>query len=225
MMECINDVFGASHLEIPGIDTLLSDSGKLQVLDELLSKLKKEGHRVLCYSQMTKMIDILEEFMAYRNYKFIRLDGSSSLGDRRDMVHDFQTNPEIFVFLLSTRAGGLGINLTSADTVIFYDSDWNPTNDAQAMDRTHRIGQTKQVTVYRLITSHSVEQRVLKRAQQKHMIQSLVIAGGTFQANVLFQPQEVVSLLLQDDDEEPNEEAQSTFEVTTETNQPVNIMS
>ena len=103
----------------------------MAVLDKLLVKLKREGHRVLVYSQMTRMIDLLEEFMAYRRYRYIRLDGSSRISDRRDMVDDFQTKSDIFVFLLSTRAGGLGINLTAADTVIFYDSDWNPTVDQQ----------------------------------------------------------------------------------------------
>ena len=105
------------------------------VLDKLLAKLKMEGHRVLIYSQMTRMIDILEEFMGYRCYKYIRLDGSSRICDRRDMVEDFQTKSDIFVFLLSTRAGGLGINLTAADTVIFFDSDWNPTVDQQVRER------------------------------------------------------------------------------------------
>jgi DNA helicase INO80 len=99
---------------------------------------------------------------------------------------------DIFVFLLSTRAGGLGINLTSADTVIFYDSDWNPTNDAQAMDRCHRIGQTEDVTVYRLVTTGSIEERILKRAQEKSRIQNLVIAGGAFDRSALaIRPQEV----------------------------------
>lgn len=110
---------------------MITDSGKMAVLDKLLVKLKREGHRVLVYSQMTRMIDLLEEFMAYRRYRYIRLDGSSRISDRRDMVDDFQTKSDIFVFLLSTRAGGLGINLTAADTVIFYDSDWNPTVDQQ----------------------------------------------------------------------------------------------
>lgn len=110
---------------------MITDSDKMVVLDKLLAKLKKEGHRVLVYSQMTKMIDLLEEFMSYRHHKYIRLDGSSRISERRDMVDDFQTKTDIFVFLLSTRAGGLGINLTAADTVIFYDSDWNPTVDQQ----------------------------------------------------------------------------------------------
>ena len=153
---------------------LLTDCDKMQRLDKLLVKLKRGGHqgrRVLIYSQMTKMPDLLEEYMAYRRYGYIRLDGSSKIGDRRDMVADFQNRDDIFVFLLSTRAGGLGINLTAADTVIFYDSDWNPTVDQQAMDRAHRVGQTKQVTVYRMVTTNAVEERILQRAKQKSEIQ------------------------------------------------------
>lgn len=111
--------------------------------------------------------------MWYRQYRYIRLDGSSKLSERRDLVEDWQTKPEIFVFLLSTRAGGLGINLTAADTVIFYDSDWNPTMDQQAMDRAHRLGQTKTVTVYRLVTKNSIEERILKRAKQKHAVHQI----------------------------------------------------
>ncbi len=114
-------------------ERMITDSGKMVVLDKLLSQLKREGHRVLLYSQMTRMIDILEDFMSYRRHKYIRLDGSSKISDRRDMVEDFQTRTDIFVFILSTRAGGLGINLTAADTVIFYDSDWNPTVDQQVI--------------------------------------------------------------------------------------------
>lgn len=153
-------------------------SGKLAQLDRLLQQLKVEGHRVLLYFQMTRMIDLMEEYLTYRNFKYCRLDGSTKLEDRRDTVHDFQTRPEIFIFLLSTRAGGLGINLTSADTVIFYDSDWNPTIDSQAMDRAHRLGQTKQVTVYRMITRGTIEERIRKRAMQKEEVQKVVITGG-----------------------------------------------
>ena len=112
---------GWSNIVIPSKQTLVSDSGKLHVLDGLLDKLKSEGHRVLIYSQMTKMIDLLEEYMWHRKHTFMRLDGSSKISERRDMVADFQERSDIFVFLLSTRAGGLGINLTAADTVIFYD--------------------------------------------------------------------------------------------------------
>jgi chromatin-remodeling ATPase INO80 len=147
-------------------------------LDALLKELKANDHRVLLYFQMTRMIDLMEEYLTYRNYKYCRLDGSTKLEDRRDTVADFQSDPSIFVFLLSTRAGGLGINLTSADTVIFYDSDWNPTIDSQAMDRAHRLGQTRQVTVYRLITRGTIEERIRKRALQKEEVQRVVISGG-----------------------------------------------
>jgi len=176
----VHEAIGSNTADarVPNFGKLLSDSGKLSTLDTLLRRLRAGGHRVLIFSQMTKMIDILEDYMRFRKIKFFRLDGQTSLADRRDMVREFQTNPSYFVFLLSTRAGGLGINLTAADTVIFYDNDWNPTMDAQAMDRVHRIGQTKQVTVYRLVCKNTVEERILKRAQVKHTIQKTVYAGG-----------------------------------------------
>lgn len=167
-----------TNIAVPSMQRFVTDSGKLAKLDELLFKLKEGGHRVLLYFQMTRMIDLMEEYLTYRNYKYCRLDGSTKLEDRRDTVHDFQTRPEIFIFLLSTRAGGLGINLTSADTVIFYDSDWNPTIDSQAMDRAHRLGQTRQVTVYRMITRGTIEERIRKRALQKEEVQRVVIQGG-----------------------------------------------
>ncbi|KMP03125.1 ISWI chromatin-remodeling complex ATPase ISW2 [Coccidioides immitis RMSCC 2394] len=167
-----------TNITVPSMRRFVTDSGKLAKLDELLRELKNGGHRVLLYFQMTRMIDLMEEYLTYRNYKYCRLDGSTKLEDRRDTVSDFQQRPEIFVFLLSTRAGGLGINLTAADTVIFYDSDWNPTIDSQAMDRAHRLGQTKQVTVYRLITRGTIEERIRKRALQKEEVQRVVISGG-----------------------------------------------
>lgn len=167
-----------TNIDVPSMRRFVTDSGKLAKLDELLFKLKEGGHRVLLYFQMTRMIDMMEEYLTYRNYKYCRLDGSTKLEDRRDTVADFQTRPEIFIFLLSTRAGGLGINLTAADTVIFYDSDWNPTIDSQAMDRAHRLGQTRQVTVYRLITRGTIEERIRKRAMQKEEVQRVVIQGG-----------------------------------------------
>ncbi|XP_059480761.1 chromatin-remodeling ATPase INO80 [Neocloeon triangulifer] len=190
---------GWFNIQIPNKQSLISDAGKLTVLDELLQKLKANGHRVLVYSQMTKMIDLLEEFMYYRKHTYMRLDGSSKISERRDMVADFQNREDIFVFLLSTRAGGLGINLTAADTVIFYDSDWNPTVDQQAMDRAHRLGQTKQVTVYRLICKGTIEERILTRAREKSEIQRMVISGGGVKPDSL-KPTEVVSLLLDDDE-------------------------
>ncbi|KAF1346725.1 SNF2 family DNA-dependent ATPase domain-containing protein [Delphinella strobiligena] len=167
-----------TKIEVPSMRRFVTDSGKLAKLDQLLKQLKESGHRVLLYFQMTRMIDLMEEYLTYRNYKYCRLDGSTKLEDRRDTVAAFQSSPDIFVFLLSTRAGGLGINLTSADTVIFYDSDWNPTIDSQAMDRAHRLGQTRQVTVYRLITRGTIEERIRKRALQKEEVQRVVISGG-----------------------------------------------
>ncbi|XP_067614395.1 chromatin-remodeling ATPase INO80 [Eurosta solidaginis] len=191
--------YGWFSIVVPDKQTLVSDAGKLAVLDSLLTRLKAQGHRVLIYSQMTKMIDLLEEYMWHRKHRYMRLDGSSKISARRDMVADFQTREDIFVFLLSTRAGGLGINLTAADTVIFYDSDWNPTVDQQAMDRAHRLGQTKQVTVYRLICKGTIEERILQRAREKSEIQRMVISGGNFKPDTL-KPKEVVSLLLDDEE-------------------------
>jgi chromatin-remodeling ATPase INO80 len=168
-----------TNILVPSMRRFVTDSGKLARLDALLRDLKEGSHRVLLYFQMTRMIDLMEEYLTYRKYKYLRLDGSTKLEDRRDTVHDFQTRPEIFIFLLSTRAGGLGINLTSADTVIFYDSDWNPTIDSQAMDRAHRLGQTRQVTVYRMITKGTIEERIRSRARQKEEVQRVVISGGS----------------------------------------------
>lgn len=170
----------SASIRVPSMRKMIMESGKLRQLDHLLADLHRNGHRVLIYNQMTRMIDIMEEYLQYRHYTYLRLDGSCRIADRRDLVHDWQTRPDIFIFVLSTRAGGLGINLTAADTVIFYDSDWNPTVDQQAMDRAHRLGQTKQVTVYRMVTKASIEERILERAKEKDAIHKMVIAGGEF---------------------------------------------
>ncbi|KAL5210687.1 hypothetical protein ABZP36_006310 [Zizania latifolia] len=177
---------------------MLTDSGKLQTLDILLRRLRAENHRVLLFAQMTKMLDILEDYMNFRKFKYFRLDGSSAISERRDMVRDFQNRNDIFVFLLSTRAGGLGINLTAADTVVFYEIDWNPTQDQQAMDRTHRLGQTKEVTVYRLICKDTIEEKILQRARQKNAVQELVMKGKHVQDDHLMRQEDVVSLLIDD---------------------------
>lgn len=187
-----------SSIAIPPPQRLIVDSAKLARLDDLLRELKAGGHRVLLYFQMTKMMDLIEEYLIYRQYKYLRLDGSSAIGDRRDMVTSWQTNPDIFVFCLSTRAGGLGINLTAADTVIFYDHDWNPSNDAQAMDRAHRVGQTKQVTVYRLIARGTIEERIVKLARAKKDVQDIVV--GAKSVNDVAKPTEIASLFMDDED-------------------------
>lgn len=189
-----------SPMQVPQMDKLIVDSSKMARLDTLLRELKAGGHRVLIYFQMTKMIDLMEEYLIYRQYKYLRLDGASKISDRRDMVTDWQTRPELFVFLLSTRAGGLGINLTAADTVIFYDHDWNPSNDSQAMDRAHRLGQTKQVTVYRLITKGTIDERIVKLARNKKEVQDIVVGNKAYSETGMAKPQEIVSLLLDDDE-------------------------
>ncbi len=125
--------------------------GKLQTLDILLARLKPGHHRALIFTQMTKMLDILESFLNYHGHLYLRLDGTTKVEQRQILMERFNNDKRIFCFILSTRSGGLGVNLTGADTVIFYDSDWNPTMDAQAQDRCHRIGQTRDVHIYRCV--------------------------------------------------------------------------
>lgn len=128
------------QIQFPEVSSLISDSSKLRILNNLLTKLKMKKHRVLIFCQMTKMMDIIEDYLQFKKFTYFRLDGGSAINERRDMVQQFQSRDDVFVFLLSTRAGGLGVTLTAADDVIFYDNDWNPTMDAQAEDRAHRIG-------------------------------------------------------------------------------------
>lgn len=192
-----SDQLPRSNMVVPEAKRLIYDSAKLARLDSLLQELKAGDHRVLIYFQMTRMMDLMEEYLIYRQYKYLRLDGSSKLEDRRDMVIDWQTRPDIFVFLLSTRAGGLGINLTAADTVVFYDHDWNPSNDAQAMDRAHRLGQTRQVTVYRLITKGTIDERIIQLARVKKDVQDIVVGNKNF--TDVTKPSEIVQLLLNDE--------------------------
>ncbi|KAJ1724300.1 chromatin remodeling complex Adenosinetriphosphatase [Coemansia erecta] len=158
---------------------LVYNAGKMVVLDKLLKRLKEQGSRVLIFSQMSRVLDILEDYCQFREYKYCRLDGSTDHEDRVESIADFsRPDSDKFIFLLTTRAGGLGITLTAADTVCIFDSDWNPQADLQAMDRAHRIGQTKQVYVYRFITEDTVEEKVLERAMQKLRLDQLVIQQG-----------------------------------------------
>lgn len=206
----LNKWIDYSNIRMPSMNRFITESGKLAKLDELLVDLKQNDHRVLVYFQMTKMMDLMEEYLTYRQYSYIRLDGSSKLDDRRDLVHDWQNKPEIFIFLLSTRAGGLGINLTAADTVVFYDSDWNPTIDSQAMDRAHRLGQTKQVTVYRLLTRNTIEERMRDRAKQKEQVQQVVMEGkASKKEESQNKKKDVAYLLLGDDEKDMKSESES----------------
>jgi SWI/SNF-related matrix-associated actin-dependent regulator of chromatin subfamily A member 5 len=158
---------------------LVTASAKLKVLDKLLEKAKAEGNRVLIFSQMTRMLDILEDYCMYRNMKYCRIDGGISGETREEMIEDFmREDSDQFLFLLSTRAGGLGLNLQKANWVVLFDSDWNPQVDIQAMDRAHRIGQTKPVQVFRFITDQSIEEKVVERAFKKLFLDAMVVQQG-----------------------------------------------
>ncbi|KAI5961124.1 ISW2 [Candida margitis] len=158
---------------------LIYNSGKMIILDKMLKKFKQEGSRVLIFSQMSRVLDILEDYCYFREYEYCRIDGSTAHEDRIEAIDEYNApDSDKFIFLLTTRAGGLGINLTSADVVILYDSDWNPQADLQAMDRAHRIGQKKQVKVYRFVTENAIEEKVLERAAQKLRLDQLVIQQG-----------------------------------------------
>ncbi|CAF3381327.1 unnamed protein product [Rotaria socialis] len=158
---------------------LIKASGKLDLLARMLRKLKDQGHRVLIFSQMTRMLDILEDFLEYLGYKYERMDGKTGGSERQEAIDRFNApGAEQFCFLLSTRSGGLGINLATADTVIIYDSDWNPHNDIQALSRAHRIGQQNKVMIYRFVTRGSVEERITQVAKKKMMLTHLVVRPG-----------------------------------------------
>ena len=164
----------------PEPEELVEQCGKFRLMERLLDQLRPKGHKVLFFSQMTKMLDLIESYLTVKGHKVCRIDGGVPFQERQEAIEDFNSNPDYQYFLLSTRAGGLGINLTAADTVIIYDSDWNPHQDMQAMDRCHRIGQTKPVLVFRLATGNSVEGKMLARAQSKLQLERVVIKKGAF---------------------------------------------
>ncbi|CAH9097386.1 unnamed protein product [Cuscuta epithymum] len=194
----------------PPVEQIVGQCGKFQLLDKLVGKLLEQKHKVLIFSQWTKMLDIIEYYFSQKNLEVCRIDGSVKLDERRRQIQEFNdVNSPYMIFLLSTRAGGLGINLTSADTCILYDSDWNPQMDLQAMDRCHRIGQTKPVHVYRLATAQSVEGRILKRAYSKLKLEQVVIEKGRFQqersnpsCTDVLKEEDLLLLLLEEESEE-----------------------
>ncbi|XP_076936316.1 putative ATP-dependent DNA helicase CHR12 isoform X1 [Bidens hawaiensis] len=162
-------------------EEIVRASGKFELLDRLLPKLHRAGHRVLLFSQMTRLMDILEVYLQLHEFKYLRLDGSTKTEERGTLLKQFNApDSPYFMFLLSTRAGGLGLNLQTADTVIIFDSDWNPQMDQQAEDRAHRIGQKKEVRVFVLVSVGSVEEVILERAKQKMGIDAKVIQAGLF---------------------------------------------
>jgi SWI/SNF-related matrix-associated actin-dependent regulator of chromatin subfamily A member 5 len=158
---------------------LVENCGKLSMVDKLLRKLKDRGSRVLIFTQMTRVLDILEDYMVMRGYQYCRIDGNTVHEDREESIDEFnREGSEKFCFLLSTRAGGLGINLQTADVCILYDSDWNPQQDLQAQDRCHRLGQKKPVSVYRLVSENTVEEKIVERAQQKLKLDAMIVQQG-----------------------------------------------
>ena len=158
---------------------LVNNAAKMVMLDKLLKRMQAQGSRCLIFSQMSRVLDILEDYAVMRGYKYCRIDGSTAHEDRIAAIDDYnKPKSDKFLFLLTTRAGGLGINLATADIVVLFDSDWNPQADLQAMDRAHRIGQTKRVVVFRFVTENAVEEKVLERAAQKLRLDQLVIQQG-----------------------------------------------
>lgn len=167
-------------IAFPDKRLLQYDCGKLQRLAVLLRDLKAGGHRALIFTQMTRVLDILEQFLNMHGYRYMRLDGATKVEQRQALTERFNNDDKIPVFILSSRSGGLGINLTGADTVIFYDSDWNPSMDKQCQDRCHRIGQTRDVHVYRFVSEYTIESNILKKATQKQILDNVVIQDGEF---------------------------------------------
>ncbi|WVZ82247.1 hypothetical protein U9M48_029533 [Paspalum notatum var. saurae] len=168
-----------------GLRRLLDSSGKMQLLDKMMVKLKEQGHRVLIYSQFQHMLDLLEDYLSYRKWSYERIDGKIGGAERQIRIDRFNAkNSTRFCFLLSTRAGGLGINLATADTVIIYDSDWNPHADLQAMARAHRLGQTSKVMIYRLVSRGTIEERMMQLTKKKMILEHLVVGRLTKANNV-----------------------------------------
>ncbi|KAF3682913.1 ATP-dependent DNA helicase DDM1 [Capsicum annuum] len=193
----------------PPVEQIVGQCGKFRLLERLLSVLLARKHKVLVFSQWTKVLDIMDYYFSEKGFEVCRIDGNVKLDERKRQIKDFNdVNSDFRIFLLSTRAGGLGINLTAADTCILYDSDWNPQMDLQAMDRCHRIGQTKPVHVYRLSTALSVEGRMLKRAFSKLKLEHVVIGKGQFKqerskpATDTMEEEDLMALLRDDDSEE-----------------------
>lgn len=156
---------------------------------------------MLIFTQMTRMLDVLEAFLNYHGHIYLRLDGTTKVEQRQLLMERFNGDRRVFAFILSTRSGGVGINLTGADTVIFYDSDWNPTMDAQAQDRCHRIGQTRDVHIYRLVSEKTIEENILKKANQKRILGDLAIEGGNF-TTAYFKSSTIQDLFTVDNGEE-----------------------
>ncbi|KAJ8305679.1 hypothetical protein KUTeg_016224 [Tegillarca granosa] len=184
-------------------------AGKFELIDRMLPKLKATGHKVLLFCQMTSLMSIMEDYFVFRGYRYLRLDGTTKSEDRGQLLQMFNDKDSpYFVFILSTRAGGLGLNLQTADTVIIFDSDWNPHQDMQAQDRAHRIGQKNEVRVLRLMTVNSVEEKILAAARYKLNVDEKVIQAGMFdQKSTGYERRQMLhQILLRDSTEEEEED-------------------
>ncbi|KAG6830430.1 hypothetical protein H0H92_000733 [Tricholoma furcatifolium] len=186
------------QIAFPDPSLLQYDCGKLQVLARLLREKKAGGHRVLIFTQMTRILDILEIFLNFHGYLYLRLDGATKIEDRQYVTERFNADSRILCFIASSRSGGVGINLTGADTVVFYDSDFNPQMDKQCEDRAHRIGQIRDVHIYRFVSQHTVEEALLRKANQKRSLDDLVIQKGEFDWRSLFNDQNALSKALEE---------------------------
>ncbi|TFK45043.1 SNF2 family N-terminal domain-containing protein [Crucibulum laeve] len=184
------------QIAFPDLLLLQFDCGKLQKLASLLREKKAGGHRVLIFTQMTKILDILEIFLNFHGYLYLRLDGATKIEDRQYITERFNADSRVFCFIASSRSGGVGINLTGADTVVFYDSDFNPQMDRQCEDRAHRIGQIRDVHIYRFVSQHTVEEAMLLKANQKRHLDDLVIQKGEFDWRSLFNDESALTKAL-----------------------------
>lgn len=169
----------------PNKKIAIYDSGKLNMMMELLKKLKTQGHKIIIFTQMSKMLDIFEFALNTFNFTYVRLDGSTKPEMRQKIIERFNNDAKLFCFVSSTRSGGIGINLTGADVVIFYDTDWNPAMDKQAQDRCHRIGQTKNVKIYRLISEFTIEENILLKSIQKGKLDTFIMEEGKFNTDFM----------------------------------------
>lgn len=187
-------------------EEVITASGKMLLLNRMLDALFARGHKVLVFSQFTTMLDIIEDWATeYKGWNVCRIDGAVAQDDRRHQIKEFNESDDVRLFLLSTRAGGLGINLTSADTVILFDSDWNPQMDLQAQDRVHRIGQTKPVIIYRFAARNTVESKIIEKASAKRKLEKLVISRGKFKLPAVkgadMSMSELADILMREDNE------------------------
>eukprot|EP00656_Telonema_subtile_P037385 TRINITY_DN4159_c0_g1_i2.p1 TRINITY_DN4159_c0_g1~~TRINITY_DN4159_c0_g1_i2.p1 ORF type:complete len:1134 (-),score=426.22 TRINITY_DN4159_c0_g1_i2:94-3495(-) len=197
-------------------EDLIRASGKFNMMDNILPKMQRAGHRILLFSQMTSCMDVIEDYFQFREYRFVRLDGATKADDRQERMAQFQSDRSIFIFLLSTRAGGLGLNLQTADTVIIFDSDWNPQMDLQAQDRAHRIGQQAEVRVLRFLTCSAVEEQIHSRATEKLRLDAKVIQAGKFNNKSTNQDRKEALKALLEEDEEEQTEGVASFEQVNE---------